>query len=98
MPPASTRDNAMPFDASEVAARLEFAIAIARAAGGQAVESFRSGRVAVERKADGSEVTAADREGERLMRARLARDFPGDAILGEEGGATEGRSGYRWLL
>lgn len=54
--------------------------------------------VAVERKPDGSPVTVADREAEQLARAWLARHFPEDAVLGEEFGATPGRSGRTWLL
>jgi histidinol-phosphatase len=52
----------------------------------------------VERKADDSPVTAADREVERALRARLARERPGDAVLGEEDGASGGAGGRRWLL
>jgi len=60
---------------------LAQALAIARAAGELALQ-LRGG--AVERKPDGSEVTAADRACEVLVRARLAAAFPGDAVLGEE--------------
>jgi histidinol-phosphatase len=53
----------------------------------------------VERKADDSPVTAADREVERALRARLAAERPGDAVLGEEGGGADGsRRRRRWLL
>jgi histidinol-phosphatase len=51
----------------------------------------------VERKADDSPVTAADREVERALRARLAVERPRDAVLGEEGGG-DGVGGRRWLL
>ncbi len=60
---------------------LAQAIAIARAAGELALH-LRGG--AVERKPDGSEVTAADRACETLVRAHLTAAFPGDAVLGEE--------------
>jgi histidinol-phosphatase len=57
------------------------------------------GRVAVERKADGTDVTVADRDTERLIRAALAETFPGDGIVGEEYGATgDPRRGRCWLL
>lgn len=43
-------------------------------------------------------VTAADGATERFIRGRLARDFPGEAILGEEmGGAVDG-AGPLWVL
>ena len=43
-------------------------------------------------------VTAADRASEQAMRALLARLRPGDAILGEEFGASDGTSGLTWVL
>ncbi|QEO08789.1 inositol monophosphatase family protein [Protaetiibacter larvae] len=43
-------------------------------------------------------VTAADREVEELIRARIAAARPDDAILGEEGGTTGGTSGITWVV
>ncbi|MGY3439290.1 MULTISPECIES: histidinol-phosphatase [unclassified Marinovum] len=43
-------------------------------------------------------VTVADRAAETAMRAVLAEMRPDDGILGEEFGATEGRSGLTWVL
>ena len=43
-------------------------------------------------------VTVADRAAERAMRDVLARQRPGDAILGEEFGAQPGDSGLTWVL
>lgn len=43
-------------------------------------------------------VTEADRGAERAMRAILAAERPQDAILGEEYGASDGRSGLTWVL
>jgi len=43
-------------------------------------------------------VTVADRESEAAMRAILARERPGDAVLGEEYGASAGESGLTWVL
>jgi histidinol-phosphatase len=51
-----------------------------------------------ERKIDGSVVTAADRAVEAAVRDVLGRARPDDAILGEEGGATLGSSGRRWIV
>lgn len=50
-----------------------------------------------ERKADGSVVTEADRAVEAAIRAVLTDARPGDAILGEEGGATGGGA-RRWII
>jgi len=43
-------------------------------------------------------VTEADRASERAMRAILATERPEDAILGEEYGVQNGRSGLTWIL
>lgn len=83
---------------SETQARLDGAVRFAREAGQSTLGLFRAGAVEVERKADGSEVTAADRGAEQLLRDRIGAAFPHDAILGEEFGESPGTSGYRWLL
>jgi histidinol phosphatase-like enzyme (inositol monophosphatase family) len=76
---------------------LEFAIDAAYAAGQSTLAHFQT-NVAVERKADASPVTVADREAERLLRERIAEAYPTHAILGEEFGAGDGDSRYRWVL
>lgn len=43
-------------------------------------------------------VTEADRAAERVMRDTLGKRCPDDAILGEEYGAQEGKSGLTWVL
>ena len=43
-------------------------------------------------------VTVADRAAEVAMRAVLAERRPGDGILGEEFGASDGTSGLTWVL
>lgn len=43
-------------------------------------------------------VTEADTASERLIRDILAADFPGDAILGEEGGASGDAHSGRWIV
>ncbi len=76
---------------------LEAVQVVARAAGDVALAHYRTA-LAVESKQDGSPVTIADRAAERAARDWLAQRFPHDGILGEEFGATDGRSGRRWLL
>lgn len=76
---------------------LQLASAAARAAGEVTLRHFQA-RARVELKADGSPVTIADREAERLLRDRIAAAFPEDGILGEELGERPGRSGRRWIL
>ncbi|MFI5385495.1 MAG: inositol monophosphatase family protein [Fimbriimonadales bacterium] len=76
--------------------RLAFAIDAAIKAGRSTMEHFQKGG-AVEIKSDGSPLTVADRNAERLMREEIAQHFPGEAILGEEEGAV-GTGERRWVL
>jgi histidinol-phosphatase len=81
-----------------LASRREAAVEMALAAGELTLHYFRRRNFAVERKADASPVTVADREAEQLLRRGIARQFPDDAIVGEEFGESPGTSGYRWIL
>jgi histidinol phosphatase-like enzyme (inositol monophosphatase family) len=83
---------------TEIAHRLVLAIAAAREAGRITLEYFRRNDLEVERKADDSPVTAADRRAEEHLRCRIAEAFPDDGILGEEFLDRPGSSGYRWIL
>jgi histidinol phosphatase-like enzyme (inositol monophosphatase family) len=78
--------------------RLNLAVAAARAAGAETLRWFRQASLNVERKGDGSPVTAADRAAESLLRERISAAFPDDAILGEEFGEKSGDSPFRWVL
>jgi histidinol-phosphatase len=77
---------------------LEVAVALARAAGDITLRWFRSADLEVERKADGSPVTEADRAAERYLREQLTERFPGDGILGEEEVPLPSSTGRRWIL
>lgn len=77
--------------------RLTLAIEAASEAAGLTLQYFRRG-VTAETKADGSPVTAADREAESLLTGRILQAFPSDAILGEEHGERPGASGWRWII
>jgi histidinol phosphatase-like enzyme (inositol monophosphatase family) len=74
------------------------AIQAAREAGGIVMEHFRRSDLEVQRKADDSPVTVADRGAEEHLRRRIAEGFPEDGILGEEFPERPGTSGYRWIL
>src|SRR5437773_5632469 len=76
---------------------LESAEQIAREAGALLATYFEK-RVAFELKGDFDLVTEADRASERLVVERLRSHFPSHAIVAEEGGGHEGRSGYRWYV
>jgi histidinol-phosphatase len=78
--------------------RLTLAVATARAAGQETLRWFRQAMLPVERKGDGSPVTAADRAAESIMREAIQAQFPDDAILGEEFGEKPGTTQYRWVL
>jgi histidinol phosphatase-like enzyme (inositol monophosphatase family) len=82
---------------AELRELMAFAAEAARGAGEITLRYFRRALEA-ERKADGSFVTAADREAERFLRAEIERTFPDDGIIGEEEGERTGTSGRRWIL
>jgi len=77
---------------------LDTAVALLRAAGERTLRWFRAPDLAVERKGDGTPVTAADKDAERFLREELAVAFPGDGVLGEEEPPTAGTTGRRWIL
>ncbi|MEJ2804507.1 histidinol-phosphatase [Comamonadaceae bacterium PP-2] len=71
--------------------------AVADAARAETMTRFRQ-PLAVERKADDSPVTVADREAEAAMRRVLAERYPGHGVLGEEQGAQGLEAGEFWVL
>jgi myo-inositol-1(or 4)-monophosphatase len=82
----------------ELRTYLDFARDTALAAGALTLRYFRQG-VPVERKADRSPVTVADREAELLIRQRIESRFSGHAVLGEEHGATgPAVASHRWII
>ena len=76
---------------------LPFAHTLADAAGAVLRRYYRT-PVAVDRKADASPVTIADREAERAMRALIRDAFPEHGIEGEEDGAERGDAPLVWSL
>jgi histidinol-phosphatase len=81
----------------ELQALLEFAVELANTAEPHILSRYRSPTVS--RKADGTEVTDADRKGEEVMRELIGRRYPDHAILGEEFGATGSADAeWRWVL
>jgi histidinol-phosphatase len=79
-------------------ALLDEAVALARQAGDLTLQWFRSRDLAVDRKGDGTPVTAADRAAERLLREQIGRRHPDDAVVGEEEAPTPGTSGRTWII
>ncbi len=71
--------------------------AIAREAGALLLHFFHQ-KLKIEYKGEADLVTAADRASEKLIRERIAAQFPGHDILGEEQGLTDSGSEYRWYV
>jgi len=76
--------------------RLEVAISAAKAAGEVALRHFRTD-LTVERKADRSPVTVADRECEHRIVEIIRSAFPDHSILGEELGEHRGDA-RKWII
>lgn len=69
--------------------RFDAAIAVAREAGAVALGHFRNlDDLTVESKGVQDPVSEADRQTEAIIRSRLTEQFPDDAFVGEETGAT----------
>jgi myo-inositol-1(or 4)-monophosphatase len=83
-----------------IATRAAFAADLAYQAGQIASSYFRNrANLAIETKAGTLDlVSIADRAVEEMIRGEIARAFPDDAILGEEGGASSGISGLTWVI
>jgi histidinol-phosphatase len=79
-----------------VSADLDFALSLADDADALSLPRFRAVDLQVETKPDLTPVTDADRAIERALRERVARDRPGDGVLGEEEGDSGGSS--RWIV
>ncbi len=79
-----------------------FALELAREAGALLAEAFRAPELAADNKeaeAEGFDpVTAADKAGEELLRARIAARYPLHGIIGEEFGAENENAEFVWVL
>lgn len=91
--------------AEDLIRELEDIAALLARGAADVAHDARTGRLSVSAKSTATDlVTAADREVERWLVARLARLRPDDAVLGEEGGAHAGAARgnattrVRWLL
>jgi histidinol-phosphatase len=83
--------------AGAFAGELAFALELAAGSDEIAMRWF-SRDPDVSTKQDGTLVTVADREIERMLRRRIHERFPGDGVLGEEGGLEPGESDRLWIL
>ena len=80
-------------------ALLRLATGLAREAGALALAGRRGSVLERDTKSSTTDlVTQHDRAAESLIVDRLVTERPGDAIVGEEGAARDGTSGYSWFL
>jgi histidinol-phosphatase len=91
--PDASRNDAAPPDGDD----LGLALTLASLADSVTMARFQAADLVVETKPDLTPVSDADRAVEREIRAVLARERPGDAVLGEEFGAA-GSGSRRWVL
>ena len=79
-----------------------FALELAREAGAMLAEAFRSPDLRAGNKGADTggfdPVTAADKAGEELLRARIATRYPAHGIIGEEFGAENEAAEFVWVL
>jgi myo-inositol-1(or 4)-monophosphatase len=72
---------------------------IAAEAGALALDYFRQwDQLTIDVKGHQDFVSEADRDVELAVRAALTRAFPDDGIVGEEGAAKPGTSGFTWVI
>lgn len=78
---------------------LALAVELAEAAGELLMEGLQRARSSVETKSTGTDmVTEIDRASEQLIVSTLRSRRPDDGLLGEEGSASAGSSGLRWVI
>lgn len=82
----------------QVAARIAALPGIARRAAATALAMQHGAAAARTLKGDQDWLTAADGAVEAQIRDEISRAFPGDAVLGEEGGLAGGVSGPLWIV
>lgn len=83
-----------------IQSRFDLARRLATSGGALALTHFQNrDRLVIEAKANPQDIVSrADREVEDLIREGILAAFPQDAILGEEGGAQAGDSGFLWVI
>ena len=102
MPLAPTLDNNKAFSSVppvlEAASLLPATAQLVRRIGRKLVLAAFRRETRVERKADGSVVTATDRKAQDALRAGLAEVFPTAAFLGEEDAPHKLPAGFVWCV
>lgn len=83
-------------DTPKLSPYLQFALELAGTAANEIVPRFQ--RTAVHSKADGSPVTEADTEAERVMRELIQARYPEHGIMGEEQDDINPDAEWCWVL
>lgn len=83
---------------TDLDSRFDALRSLSVSAGKMTLAHFQKRGLEVEKKEDQSPVTIADREAETWLRQEIRRQFPADAVLGEEFGETPGSNDFRWIL
>ncbi|HVF18692.1 MAG TPA: inositol monophosphatase family protein [Mycobacteriales bacterium] len=84
---------------SAVAGELvETATTVARSAGAMLMDRLAAPRTLTAKSTPTDMVTEVDAAAEKLIVSLLRRRRPDDGVLGEEGTATEGTTGLRWVI
>ncbi len=94
-------ETSSPADLAAVAAGAtdaQLAAVLVREAGRLAATMRKGGLTARQKTSVSDVVTAADHAAESLVVATLAAHRPDDAVLGEEGAASPGSTGRRWVI
>jgi histidinol-phosphatase len=94
----STVDRNAEPPADELTDDLDLALRLADTADAITLTRFRAADLHVARKPDRTPVTDADTAAEDALRAVLATERPGDAVLGEERGGQVSENGRGWVL
>jgi myo-inositol-1(or 4)-monophosphatase len=85
-------------NAAELARRLDAVAPLAQEAAALAAQMRANGMAETTMKGAQDFLTEADGATERFLRERLETLFPGEPILGEEGGGTVPQDGPLWIL
>ncbi len=77
--------------------QLDFALSAAWQAGRISLGYFQT-QFEVEKKADQSPVTIADKSAEMKLRELIEKYYPDDGIIGEEFGTKQGKTTFTWII
>jgi histidinol phosphatase-like enzyme (inositol monophosphatase family) len=82
---------------TSLSTQLDFALNAAWQAGRISLGYFQS-QFEVEKKADHSPVTIADKSAEQRLRELIEKYYPDDGIIGEEFGTKQGKTAFNWII